>query len=132
MQGFSAQHSVPVTLTRGEETITLTLFALPPGFRAWLRSDYPAPRVHGHQDAKGTTDETQFSVWASRLTVIMLGKCLEPEAGLKTKVDAKTPADWVKVATALLEEFREAHLTDLDLMQMAKVMKDEFLDFPGN
>ncbi len=133
MKGFSAQHNIPVTLSRGGESITLTLFSLPPGFRAWLRSAYPAPVIYLNGSPKGETDDTKYLEWASRFTVILLGKCLAPSSGLVTSIDASDRKGWDTVAEGLLGEFGLANLTDLDLQVLTTAMKEEFLDGkPGN
>ena len=127
MQGFSAQHTVDVTLSRDAESITITLYALPPGFRSWLRGVYPPPKVFERGKVPVANEDKQAE-WGDRYLLLLLGKAIEPGGILSTQVIGKREADWSGVADDLLEEFRLAHLTDGDLRVMREAMTAAFFE----
>ena len=130
MQGFSAQHTVDVTLSRGDDRITFTLYALPPGFRTWLRGAFPPPKLYERGKAP-VADDDKHAEWGDRYLILLLGKALEPGNVLTTPVIGKNVAEWLETAKALLEEFRVANLTDGDLQAMRSAMTEAFFGGPA-
>ena len=127
MQGFTAQHTIDVPLTRGDEVVTFKLYALPPGWRTWLASRFPQPMVYTNgKDPR--PDESKRREYWDQLLILCLGKSLEPGGVLAVKVEASNKQGWGKVARAIFDEFYAAHLTDADLEVLVTAMKAAFID----
>ena len=131
MRGFSCQHTITVELSRGNERLSLELFALPPGWRAALRSAYPPPMVYERNKAP-QPDPARTGEWWEAFTRLSIGKALEPSGILDTKIEGINASDWQRVDRELSAEFAAANLTDGDLATLAEAIRREFLEADGN
>jgi hypothetical protein len=115
MRGFSKPPSKTITLTRGEESLELTLHAVPPGFGPMVRSQMTPPIRNNSGTVVVDRDDPQ---WRDHCWLLILGKSLEPSGVLETQIRAP----WKATAEALYAEFGAAGLTDADLNKLTGVL----------
>lgn len=111
MKGFSRRPSTEITLKRGDESLTLQLHALPPGWAATVRSAFRPPVENDSGKITYRDNDPEYNDLYGYLVV---GKALEPSGALETRL----AAPWDAAARALRAEFADAGLTSGDLVKM--------------
>jgi hypothetical protein len=124
MRGFQQQATASITLTRGDESIELTVHAVPPGFKSWLRARFAPPMIHvggGKGPTTPQADPSKKAEYDDLFGLLIMAKGLEPSGVLEHKIDwskSRSSQDWRAEAQAILDECHAAHLTDHDVNEI--------------
>ena len=135
MRGFSARASMIVHLSRGTETIELTLTAPPVGLYSWLRSAFPPPEVFVNGSPR--PDEGALHEYHALLLYCRLAHAIG-DALETRRPSGRSRAEWQKYAEAVRAEFRAAHLNDGDILILMRALNTleesslESLETAGN
>lgn len=121
MKAFQAPATTTVALARGEESVTLTLSALPMGYAAHLERVYPQPTEMVNGVRVPLTAATYD--WRYDQNLLNVAKALgdQIDARPPTSSDAKA---WGEYARAIREELTAAHLTEGHLLQIVKALHE--------
>ena len=117
MKGFSTPKTCQLEIKRGEESVTFDLQALPPGWAAWLRGQFPKPVIY--KSGKPEPDPVRGACYDDWLVYIQIAKALESSGVLTAQAPNKpSAAAFEEYAKALEAEFRAANFTDSELLKV--------------
>lgn len=111
---FTTRPAEEVTLTHGEEALSLVVRPLPPGWAAWLRTAFSPPETF----VNGKPLEKETAEYNDLYGMLLIAKGLEGEAIIETPM----VAPWRTTAEKLRDEFRDAGFTDGDLQQLLSAL----------
>lgn len=115
MKGFTSISNRALTFTRGDESVTYTVYPLPPLFMPMVRT------------ATGATNTDPLTINARAL--IMAAEALRPSEDIPAHPSAKASSEeWMSYAASLSQMFQDAGLTAKQINAIA-VAADEMADF---
>lgn len=117
MRGFRTPPTKPLTFSRGEESLTLAVSALPPLFRTRLRMSWPEP-----SEEDGDTASLNYIL---RRGVILAAEGIRrTEEGIPDLPTGGDLVEWLSYSDALLQMFADAGLNDADVQAIAQATVD--------
>ncbi len=117
MRGFTAPRSKQITFTRDNESLTLTVHALPPLFRMRLRMQWPGPD-------DSAPDVVRHNHIMRRGVIIAAEGLRRTEDGIPTLPVSDDAAEWRTASDALLDMFAAAGLNDAEVQYIASAVID--------
>lgn len=118
MRGFKKPTGETLSFNRGAETIEITFYPLPMGYRTWLQAAFPIP-VKFVNGKPSDSEPGAVNEWNDLATLLMIARAAEPglfEAELPPAGSAA--AVYRARAERIREEIRAAHFTDGDVRSM--------------
>ena len=122
MRGFTKPIGETVSFTRGAETIEITFYPLPMGYRVWLQAAYPIP-VKFVNGKAADSDPGAVNEWNDLATLLMIARSAAAGTFETELPPAGSDPTFYKVrAERIRQEIRDAHLTDGDVRAMWAVV----------
>ena len=122
MKGFSKPIGETLSFTRGAETLEITFYPLPMGYRVWLQSAFPLP-VKFVNGKAADADPGAVNEWNDLATLLMIARAAAPGTFDTELPPAGSDASFYRArAERIRQEIREANLTDGDVRAMWAVV----------
>lgn len=117
---FSTASTETVTLSRGDESLTFTITAVPPGYSTSLEALIPFTTF-----VKGQSVELDHGRMEERKELrafAILAKALEADGCLETQppTSSASPEQWIAYAQAVREEMKAALLTEGEISHLVR------------
>lgn len=119
MKGFSGYASTVVTLSRGDESHSFTMRALPWGYADLISEVMPAPKA----PINGLVPPALQSKWSTRRIMVLLAKSLGDAIEAQAPDKGAGAAKWEAYGDAIEAEFIAANLVEGDLQVMLDAMQ---------
>lgn len=122
MRGFSKPIGETLVFVRDSETLEITFYPLPMGYRTWLQAAFPLP-VKFVNGKAADADPGAVNEWNDLATLLMIVRAAAPGTFETELPPAGSDASFYRArAERIREEIRNAHLTDGDVRAMWAVV----------
>lgn len=117
MKKLTKSVSTEVVIKRGDESVTLTVSALPLGYTQYLERVYPEPVLF--KNGELVPDPARRSEWTYECNLLCIARALGDQMDATPPTTGDRDA-WAQYARAVRAEFEDAGMVEGDLAEMIK------------